>query len=146
LQIWEIDIDNEKKKDCRDFKKMQEILSKDNLFIQILFDQVDFKANDYQNPLKNITISYARNLNLNLQKLENFKLKNTIVEQDDGILFSDEKYLTNMYGIYPMEKHSFFRNNDELEKIYNSTDHKVPENVFNMFFFHDAFYDKYVRK
>jgi hypothetical protein len=145
MQICDIDYINSKKRNCKDFKKVKDSLSKNNLLMNFLYYEVDFKANNYESPLQKVFKTYFFNINLNLQKMDFLKFQNTKLEQDDSYLFSGQIEKANMYGIYPLEKLNFFRSDEELKLIYDSDEQKTEENFYSLFIMFDMVFNKYSR-
>jgi len=140
------EVKNNSKSNCKDFKEVQKKLSDQVFFFTSLTYDVNFKPNNYEQPLEKKFNFIQNNLNLNLQKLDIYYFINTKVEQDDSLLFSNEVEIENLYYIDKIDKYSNFRLDKDLEQYYSNNEYNSSKNIYNSFFLLDKSYKKYSRK
>jgi len=67
-------------------------------------------------------------------KFDLFYFQNTIVEQDDAILFNNENQITNMHGINRIEAFVNYKSDEELIEYYKTYELNENNFIFKIFF------------
>jgi len=138
---------NQLKFNCKDYKQVRKKLSKQITLLSTLTYEVDFKPDNFKDPLDKQLSYYSNNINVNLQKLDFFYFQNTKVQQDDAILFSNERQITNLIGIEKINRFPIFKTDEELDEYYSNNNKYMFENkIYTLLFFFDNDYKKYTRK
>jgi len=137
-----LDIENKAKKKCKNFKKFfNEYLHIEQIYVGFITKDVKFDKDDYDDPFKiAYVLGYSR-LGNNIKRYQTVYLSKTVVVDDDGLFFSNEKlYMDNGYS-WTNNNFLFFdkiNSDDEVTQINNS--------YYSFEIFVDFNYDYYTRK
>jgi len=138
--------DNNVRKNCKDFRKVRNFLSKKKILLSFLYHEVIFNPNNYTNPLTKRLNKYSENIGLNLQIINKAFIHKSTLEQDEAILFANEDIISNIYGISRIQRNSGFRTDDELQYYYyNSTDYDSYFSIYFCEFNYEQNYTKHKR-
>jgi len=135
------------KSNCKDFKKTRELISKEHIMIAFLYSETIFFSQEYDQPLQARIRRKSDNINVNLQISNYASVQKTTVEQDDGFLFSNEREISSMNGIFSIDKFLYYRTDEELNDYYfNNTKYDPYYSLYSVYAYYEENYVKYSRK
>jgi len=146
MDICDFDIIKKKKRNCNDYKEIGKLLSEQDLFLGILYFNIDFNPNNFEQPLQKTLKKIFNKININQIKYDVIYYQKFKVTQDDAILFSNEREIDNLYGFYKFELYSDFRSDKEIENYYKTDYYHFIKNIYNFVFYVDPTVKNYSRK
>jgi len=146
LDICKVDFTQKTKYDCADYRKLTKDIVNKNLYIEFLFYDTIFRPKNYTDPLEQSISHFYNYLNLNLLKRDSFFLEKITVEQDDGILFSNEVEKSTTIDVSRIDKYGKFVINEFLAEYYANDYFYEQNSIYRAKLFYDDNYIKYTRK
>jgi len=116
------------------------------MYLEFLYQETIFSPNDYEKPLKNRLNSFFNYLSVNFFNFDSVFFQKTVVEQENGILLSNEKAPTHMYGINKIKNYNTFVTDEEFDEYYKHDQFSENYVVYACSFEYDQHYTRYLRK
>jgi len=118
-----LNVENKTNKNCKNYKKFfNEILKNDDLYVDMIINEVDFDRDDIDYPLKKKLRTTGNILSPNMVKRDYVLLTKSDVIEDDGYILSN-KFIYSEYGFSSKRSEFFFFNNidsdDDITPLIN---------------------------
>jgi len=148
--LFQLDIcDVKNNVNCKDYISSRDIIAKNKLHMNILYNHIIFTPTDFDTPFTPAIKKYRSGLHLNLNKRDVFYYMKNLLKQDSNILIPQEEELNEIYGVDNIERYVYFRTDQELNSIYgnnnSNTIGSLENNLHNIYFKYEPNYKVFTR-